>query len=272
MNLREVRREFREVDLDQVDAPVLPSRSQMDDEKMDELARSIKEIGLQQPIVLARVGDRYEVVAGHRRRIACGRAGLLRIPAIVYPSTDVALASAQFAENKYREDLNAADEAIWFTELMERDCGGDTNRLADLLGLKRDYVENRLLLFGGDAVVFEALQAGKIKIGVAHALNQCTEALMRRYYLDMAIRGGATINTVTGWVQQWRASLGPHGVPDDMPSAAVLPSAVPQTDYFRCYVCGGTEQVHLMIPVNVHQHCKLAILDKGLFPGVGEPR
>jgi hypothetical protein len=61
-----------------------------------------------------------------------------------------------------------------------------------------------LLLFMGDKLVFEQLQAGKITIGVAQELNRCTNERYRRYLLDAAIRGGATITVVKGWLQDWQ--------------------------------------------------------------------
>lgn len=256
------RREFAYVPLDRIDEPQLPSRSQMDEQRMEELAENIRALGVLQPLILARVADRYEVIAGHRRWHASRRAGLVEVPALIFPDKSAADEAAKFAENHFREDLNAADEAIYFAELLELHCGGDTNRLAELVHKKRDYVEGRLLLFSGDTVVFTALSEGKIKIGIAHELNKCSEELMRRYFLDCAIRGGATIATVTGWVQQWRAGLGPGGESGTPSAPASDPSPVAQTNYFTCYVCGGTEDVHLMQPVNVHVHCKKAILDK----------
>lgn len=257
-----VAREFREVPLHLIDEPVLPSRSQMDEEQLDELTASIRAIGLQQPMVIAFTGERYRVVAGHRRRLACGRAGLVAAPCIVYADDAPELLAAQFAENYHREELNAADEAIWFSELLEHYCGGDVDVLAARLHLKRGYVENRLLLFQGDDRVFDALRADHIKIGVAHQLNRCTNEGHRRYLLDAAMRGGATVAVVSGWIAEWQQQQRLVG---ELPPAVVTntpPGAVPETNYFTCICCGGTNDVHLMQPINVHTHCKLAILDK----------
>lgn len=262
MNLREIPREFRELPLGLIDEPALPSRSTMDEERLDELTASIRVDGLQQPMVVARVGERYEVIAGHRRRLACGRAGLAAAPCIVYPSKDAALVAVQFWENYGREELNAADEALWFSELLERDCGGDVDVLCERLRKKRPYVEGRLLLFSGDRLVFEKLQAGAITIGVAQELNRCTNERYRRYLLDAAIRGGATISVVKGWIQEWQRSESLAAPASDTPVSDVAPVAVPQTNYFTCICCGGTENVHNMVPVNVHRDCKSAILDK----------
>jgi ParB family chromosome partitioning protein len=264
VNLRDVPREFKELPLGLIDEPVLPSRSSMDETAMDELTASIRIDGLQQPMVVARVADRYEVIAGHRRRLACGRAGLVAAPCIIYPSKDAALVAVQFWENYGREELNAADEALWFSELLERDCGADVDVLCERLRKKRSYVEGRLLLFSGDKLVFEQLQAGKIPIGVAQELNRCSNERYRRYLLDSAIRGGATITVVKGWIQDWQRSEqytpASPAAATDAPAPASLPAANP----FTCECCGGTDNAHLIVWIPFHQHCKLAILDKVL--------
>jgi ParB/RepB/Spo0J family partition protein len=262
VNLARVQREFRELPLGLIDEPELAARATMDETALDELATDIRRKGLLQPMIVARVGERYEVIAGHRRRLACGRAGLAAAPCIVYPSKETALEGVKYSENRFREELNPAEEAILFSELLERDCGGDVDRLCEQLGEKRAYVEGRLLLFHGDPRVFEALQLGKITIGVAQQLNRCTNETHRRYLLHQAILGGSTVAVVSGWIQEWQQhQRAIDGAPEASTPAAPL-APVPQTDFFRCYVCGGTDHVHLMQPINVHGHCQLAILDK----------
>lgn len=262
MNLAQSPREFKELPLGLLDDPELPSRSSMDDTAMDELVTSIRAIGLQQPMIVARVGERFEIIAGHRRRIACGRAGLVTAPCIIYASKDAAQMAIQYAENRFREELNPADEALLFAELLERDCGGDVDVLCTRLGEKRAYVENRLILLR-DADVLDALREGRLtKVGVALQLLRINDPHMRRYYLDAAIRGGATIAVVSAWVTDWQTSIRQTSGEPAAPAPASASGPVPQFDYFRCYVCGKNDNVHTMQPLNVHDHCKLAILDE----------
>lgn len=270
MNLVSIAREFKEVPIGLIDDPELPSRTSMDDTAMDELVANIRAIGMQQPMIVARVGDRFEVIAGHRRRLACLRAGLAAAPCIIYPSKDGAHVAIQYAENRFREELNPADEAILFAELLERDCGGDVDTLCARLGEKRPYVENRLLLLR-DADVFEALRANQLtKVGIALQLLRVTDPTMRRYYLDAAIRGGATVAVVSGWVTDWQQSIRSRQTDPSEPVQASAPAPVPLTNYFTCCVCGGTHNVHTMQPVNVHGDCKTAILDRLLASYRGE--
>ena len=260
--LASIKREFREIPIGLIDEPALAARSSMDDTALEELAADIRRKGLLQPMIVAATGDRYEVIAGHRRRIACGRAGLVAAPCIVYASRDAALEGVKYSENRFREDLGAADEAILFSELLERDCGGDVDRLCEQLGETRAYVEGRLVLFQGDPHIFEALQAGKITIGVAHQLNRCTDELQRRSFLHSAIHGGATIAVVSGWIQTWQtiAQLTPPGGAAGVSSPA--PGPIPQTDMFRCIVCGDNCHTHLIKFLPVHDYCNLAVLEK----------
>lgn len=262
MNLATEPRAFKELPLGLIDDPELPSRTTMDDDAMDELVASIRAIGLQQPMIVHRYGERFNIIAGHRRLLACKRAGLAVAPCLIYPTKDTAQIAIQYAENRFREELNPADEALLFAELLEGDCGGDVDVLCERIGEKRAYVEGRLQLLR-DAEILEALRSGRLaKVGVAQQLLRVTDPLMRRYYLDAAIRGGATVAVVSGWVMDWQSQQrAASGEPAPV-STATMPSAVPQTNYFTCAVCGGTEDVHLMQPINVHQHCKLAILDK----------
>jgi ParB family chromosome partitioning protein len=268
--LREVTREYREVPLGVIDPPELASRQTMDEGALDELTASIARDGLLQPILIGRRGERYEVVAGHRRYLACKRAGLATVPCVVYASVSAAHEAVKFAENRFREDLNPAEEAIYFAELLEHHAGGDVDRLCELLGEKRTYVEGRLNLLRGDDRVFESLQAGQIGITVANELNRCTEERYRRYLLDSAIRGGATRSVVAGWIQDWQQEQARRAGIQEPEFTPATPAPIPETNYFTCICCGGTENVHLMQAVNVHQHCKLAILDKLLAAYRGE--
>lgn len=261
MTIATYSRELLELELALIDDPELPSRTEMDDEKLEQLVESIRANGLIQPIVVARIGDRYEVIAGHRRRLACLRAGLAKVPCIVYPDKSVDLLTIQAHENTRREDLNPADEGLWFTQLLDERCGGDIDKLAGLVGETINYIDGRLALVRGDKRVFEALRRGDIKIGAAHELNKCEDAHYRNYFLDCAVRSGANVSTVAGWILDWRRSLVPAAPASTQPSTDAPGIAQPVNEPFRCYVCEKADNVHLIRQLNVHVHCQMAILD-----------
>lgn len=268
--LATIKREHREIPIGLLDPPRNPSRVGMDDAALDELADSIRRNGLIQELIVARLGERYEIVAGHRRSICAARAGLVAVECCVYPSYEAALIAVQYAENRFRADLSAGEEALLFSDLYENQCGQDVDQVCALVGERRNYVESRLALFAGDEFVFKALLEGQIKIGVASKLNECTDETYRRYYLDAAVRGGATVAMVTGWIQEWKSIVGVTPPQSPGVESAPAPAAIAETNFFRCAVCRGTEHVHLMRPINVHQHCQLAILDPLLKTYHGE--
>jgi len=257
-----VRPEPRDIPLGLIDPPELAARMSMNDDKLDELVASIRKLGIIQRLILARNGERYEVIAGHRRFVAAPRAGLVAVPADVYASKETALEAVKFAENRFREEMSAADEAVYFDELLNKQAGGDVDRLCELVGERRAYVEDRLLLFQGARDVFDALAERKIKIGIAQELNKVTDERFRRAMLHDAIVGGATVAVVRGWVTEWKRSADLGSAPLPPPDSAAPSAAIPQGNYFTCYCCKGTDNVDQMRPINVHTYCQLAILDK----------
>jgi len=253
--------ERRDVPIDLVDDPALASRSEMDDEKMIELVASIRAVGIIQPIALVARGDRFEVVAGHRRAVAARRVGLPMIPATVYPPNHPALRIIQAHENGRREDVNPVDEAFWFAELFETECGQDIDRLAGLVGENVSYVDSRLQLLELDDATRDALRAGAIKIGVARELMKITDLHYRNYFLAHAIKSGATVAVVCAWVLDWRNTHGAAHPAPPAPSEPAIVGSGATYDPMRCAICGKSDPRYLPETISVHQHCRLAILE-----------
>lgn len=260
--------ESRDVPLQLIDDPALPSRAEMDEGKLEELVSSLRQVGMIEPVILAARGDRYEVVAGHRRTVAARLAGLPVVPARVYPADHPSLRVIQAHENGRREDVNPVDEAIWFAELLERDCGGDVERLAGLVGERLSYVLNRLELLELDEGTRDALRAGKIAIGVARELRKVTDPSYRRYYLEHAVKGGATVSVVCAWVTEWlNLQAATAGHPAQPVAEAVIVPVEPHNP-LRCYICEKVDPRFIPEQIPVHTHCRLAILD-ALLANVG---
>lgn len=266
----EARAEPREIPLHLINPPALPARSSMDDLKLEELTRSIARLGVISRLIVCPIGDRYEVIAGHRRLIAATRAGLVAVPCEVYPSRALAHEAIKFAENRFREDMSAAEEALYFGELLERECGGDIEMLAGLVGERVSYVDNRLQLLAGDPEVLRALGDRKIGITVAHELNKCPDQSYRRHFLEHAVKGGATQSAVAGWIQTWKLSIADHAgleAPASVRAPAI--AAAPVFDPMRCAVCGESNS-HIPETISIHTHCRLAILEPLLKSYRGE--
>lgn len=259
-----LRPEFRELPIHLIDEPVLPSRSSMDEQKLEELIQSIRANGFISVVVVVRVGDRFRVVAGHRRTIAARRAPVAVLPCFVYPSEADALDAIQHAENRHREELSVGDEAIWFAQLLEKYPEHGTDGVAGRVGETRAYVEGRLALLMGDELIFQALQAGAIKIGVAHELNKVTDQIHRRYLLDLAMRqGGVTVAIACGWVAEWRTVHEP-ALRNAIAAGDVVPTKPIADEPFKCEICGLSENTPRFRTLWVHDYCVPAVLAPAL--------
>lgn len=252
---------LRQVPLDLIDPPELPSRTTMDEQKMDDLVTSIRTTGFWSTLVLVAIGERFRVVAGDRRSRAARLAGLAFVPAFVFEDDSAALDWIQHAENTKREELSATDQAIWFAQLMEKYPEGGTDGVAARVGESRALVEGRLALLGGCERVFAALAEQRISIGVASELNKCTEDAHRFMLLHHAIEGGATVGLVRQWVYDWKTV--------HQPAAAGAPAAAPApasgahvvNDYMRCRVCGEVDDPGARDLLNVHSYCVRPLID-----------
>ncbi|MDL2284765.1 ParB/RepB/Spo0J family partition protein [Oxalobacter sp. OttesenSCG-928-P03] len=149
-------------------------RARMDEGALNELAQSIREQGVMQPILVRRIGqkdgaDRYEIIAGERRYRAAQLAGLDHIPALVKDVDDQTAAAMALIENMQREDLNPLEEAQGIHRLIS-DFGFTHEQAANAVGRSRSAVTNLLRLLNLARPVQTMLMAGDIDMGHARAL------------------------------------------------------------------------------------------------------
>ncbi len=144
---------------------IIPNRFQprlnFDESSLQELSSSIKEHGIIQPLVLRRVGDKYEIIAGERRYKASKMAGLTSVPAIISTLDDKASAEVAVVENIQRKDLTSIEEARSYKMLLDK--GYLTQEeLAKKMGLSQSAISNKLRLLSLSQNVQDALMQGKI--------------------------------------------------------------------------------------------------------------
>lgn len=144
-------------------------RHVFDEEALQELAESIRKDGIQEPVVVRRAGDEYELVSGERRVRASVMAELEHIPAICRDVSDSDMLKLGLIENIQREDLNAIELAAAYRELIQ-EFGWTQEQLADEVGKKRATVANVLRLLNLPEVIQEMLADGSLMMGHARAL------------------------------------------------------------------------------------------------------
>lgn len=144
-------------------------RVQFDEDKLSELAESIRVHGIVQPILLKKIGERYRIIAGERRFRAARLAGLFEIPAIIKNMSEREMQEVALIENLQRVDLNPIEEASAIKELLTG-YGLTQEELASRLGKSRPAITNALRLLTLPQEVQEMLREGKLSAGHARAL------------------------------------------------------------------------------------------------------
>ncbi|MDP3398822.1 MAG: ParB/RepB/Spo0J family partition protein [Bacteroidales bacterium] len=159
-----------EIALDQIEANPFQPRSTFDEELLDELAESIKTMGLIQPITVRYTdGGKYQIISGERRFRASLLAGLTYIPAYIRKADDQGMLEMAIVENIQRENLDAIEVAISFQRLIE-ECDLTQEQMAERVGKKRATVTNYLRLLKLPAEIQLAIRAKRITMGHARAL------------------------------------------------------------------------------------------------------
>lgn len=163
------RDEVRSLRLSQIDPNREQPRSRFDQDALRELADSIRAVGVLQPIIVRKSGERYEIIAGERRFRAARLAGLDEIPAIVRDWDEQKRLEAALIENLQRDDLNPIEEAVGVKRLMEA-ASLTQERVAERLGKSRPAVANLLRLLTLPEDVQKMLVDGRLSAGHARAL------------------------------------------------------------------------------------------------------
>lgn len=181
-----------ELDINEIEPNKEQPRKDFDEEALSELADSISRHGLLQPIVVRpRASGRYEIIAGERRWRACRMAGLLKVPAVIKEMDEQTAAEAALIENLQREDLNAYEEALGYSTLIER-FSLTQEQAAQSVGKSRAAVANAMRLLKLPEKVLSALREGKITAGHARALlsaeGETQEAMFRLALAGASVR------------------------------------------------------------------------------------
>jgi ParB family chromosome partitioning protein len=159
----------REIEIARISPNPHQPRIQFDEMAIDELAESIAERGVLQPILLRPEGDGYQLIAGERRWRAAQKARLHTIPAIVREIDEATTAELALIENIQRQDLNAIEEAEGYKQLIERH-GHTQEQLGKLVGKSRSHVANLLRLLDLPSDVRAMLASGDLSMGHARAI------------------------------------------------------------------------------------------------------
>jgi ParB family chromosome partitioning protein len=184
-----------EVAVDRITPSPFQPRRTFDEERIEELAASIRNQGIIQPLVVRARGDHYELIAGERRWRAAMKTGLSRVPVVVRIADDHEALQLALVENLQREDLNPIEEAAGYRRLQE-EFHWSQEEMAEKVGKSRPAIANSLRLLALPAEVQQEVSAGNLPAGQARALLSLhTEPLILSACREVIAKGLSTRET-----------------------------------------------------------------------------
>ena len=195
----------RIVPIDHIEANPEQPRMVFEQEPLNELAASIREHGVLQPILVRPLGaNTYQIVAGERRWRASRLAGLETIPALIEDIDDDTALEIAIIENLQREDLSPLDEAAMY-DRMVHEHGYSIRKLADKLGKDKGYLENRLRLADAPPEIRELVSLRKDSLSHAYELMKVDDPKKRRRLAEQVARGELTLIKLRDKIEGGRA-------------------------------------------------------------------
>ena len=206
---------------------IIPNRFQprlnFDEQGLKELADSIKEHGIIQPLVLRKLGDKYEIIAGERRYKAAGMAGLTTVPAVIANIDDNKSAEVALVENVQRRDLTAIEEARSYKNLLDK--GYLTQeQLAKRMGLSQPSIANKLRLLNLDEEVQQALLEEKISERHARTLLTIEDKAVQREWLHRIINERLTVRQLDLEIKKLKEGENAYNPTGEVPLVGEEPS------------------------------------------------
>jgi len=192
---------FAELDLEDVKPNPFQPRMKFDDQTIDELAQSIRETGIVQPVIVTPEADHYKIIVGERRWRAAQKAGLRKIPVLIRNIPKEKQLEVSLIENIHREELNALEIAHAYQKLID-DLGYAQHELADKVGKDRSSVTNYIRLLKLPQEIQDRLGAGDISMGHARALLALEETATQLYACRQIIDRGLSVRNTEALVNR----------------------------------------------------------------------
>jgi len=251
--------EIRQISVDLITDPVAPIRENLTHENVEDLARSIKEIGVIQPLTVRKVNGEFEVIAGHRRLLAAQVAKLPKVPCVIIKAKSQQADIIKLHENLYRQDLNPIDEGRFFQYLKET-YKLTNDKIAAKIQKSVGYVRDRLEILTYPAGLREVLVLKQISFSVAKELAKIDDPTTLKDYTHHAVKSGVTGQTAAQWARDFKIrktyeKAETSAAPDTKPP---LPTNKPA---LRCFACQGELDIKFARIVYLHPDCAKALED-----------
>jgi ParB family chromosome partitioning protein len=190
-----------QIEVDKITANPFQPRKHFDQEKLEELAESIKNHGVLEPIIVRRAGGEYQIVIGERRWRACQLAGLATVPAVVKELSDREMTEMALIENLQREDLNAIEEAEGYQILID-EFSLTQEEVARSVGRKRSSVANALRLLSLEPQIKQMVAEGRLSRGHAKVLLSVNPGKQRMSLAQKVVEEDLSVRQLEKLIQQ----------------------------------------------------------------------
>jgi len=197
---------YAELDIEKIKSNPLQPRLKFNQESIDELANSIKESGILQPVIVVPEGDHYRIIVGERRWRAAQKIGLKKIPALVRSMQDVQQLETSLTENLQREDLNPLEVALAYQKMIQ-ELNYTQEEIAEKVGKDRASVANYLRLLKLPKEIQDHLAENKISMGHARALIALEDPKLQISLLGQIIQNQLSVRDVEKLIQRLKQPL-----------------------------------------------------------------
>lgn len=257
--------EIQEIPLEKIKVGENEQRLSCEDPETQELAQSIRRIGIIEPLVVVADSDRFCIIAGHRRFAAAKLAGLREVPCVVRKSEKGVDAEITFAENFFRKDLSPVEQASAIAEAHKSERM-TVAQLADCFHRSEHWVQSQIAVCDWPPDVLEAVHYEAISVSAAANLACVTDDNYRGFLVRNAVEQGATARTTAAWLQAFRSQASPEQAiaAEPAPGAPVQVPAVPQVP---CFLCGVVHLINEVSHVPFCGACIQQVRQAGLSTG-----
>ena len=247
----------KEIPVEKINVGAHALRMDLADEAIDDLAASIRRIGIIVPLVVAAEGDSFLLIAGHRRLAAAKRLGLSEVPCCIREAAGADGVEVSFAENLFRLDLSPVELAAGIKDVLTKNIM-DVQALAKAMHRTSHWVNAQVFLLSWPADVLEAVHAGWLSVSAASNLALVTEDTYRDFLLKNACDSGATARTTAAWLQAFQSMQPPEAAILSEPVAGEAAS-VPMVPQAPCLGCGQVYRSDQLSHVPMCSPCIQAI-------------
>lgn len=247
------------IPMDLILEPSHQLRQKITEEGLEELKRSMARQGLINPITVRKKDNAYEIVSGHRRYLAAKDMRWPSIRAILVDRTDEEMRLEAIHENLHREDLSPVEESRQIG-ILHAEFGYSHKEISRICSKSESWVHSRLDMLEWPGDILEAVDVGAISVSAAKELVAITDEQSRNYYLDHAIKAGATATLCAFWRSNWEISKITRD-PTVQGDATFFLNPPPMEPLIPCFWCETDTPIKLIDHMRLCPECVRLMVD-----------